>query len=258
MPRRWLVETGATGAEKERAMREGVRKEEIRRPKPVESPVTIEVDDGIAWVSLDDGKVNALSTPRLHEIQTALDQAERADAVVVLRGREGIFQRGLDATIEMLRAGAQLVLRLLAFPRPVLVVCTGHAYPAGAFLMLAADVRIGLAGDYRIGLNETAIGITVPRFAIELTRHRLTPAGFALLPSASMFGPEEARSLGYLDRVCAGNRLEAEVRAEAERLRSLDRASFVATKSRVHERAIAAIAEAVEDELRVDSGASTL
>ena len=43
----------------------------------------------------------------------------------------------------MVRAGAQLVARLLAFPRPVLTVCTGHAYPMGAFLMLAADVRLG-------------------------------------------------------------------------------------------------------------------
>lgn len=245
-------------------MREGVR-EETAHPasgETAETAVSIGIEDGIAWITLDDGKVNALSTQRLGEIQAALDQAERADAVVVLRGREGVFsagfdlptfQRGLDATVEMLRAGAQLILRLLAFPRPVLVVCTGHAYPAGAFLMLAADVRLGLAGDHRIGLNEPAIGITVPRFAIELTRHRLTPAGFALIPSASMFDPEEARRLGYLDRVCTADVLEAEVYTEAERLRGLDPASFAATKLRVHERAIAAIAEAVEAELQMDS-----
>lgn len=243
-------------------MREGVR-EGIAHPAPAAPAVTIGIQEGIAWITLDDGKVNALSTLRLGEIQAALDQAERADAVVVLRGRRGVFsagfdlptfQRGLDATVEMLRAGAQLVLRLLAFPRPVLVVCTGHAYPAGAFLMLAADVRLAVAGDHRIGLNETAIGLTVPRFALELTRHRLTPSGFALIQSAQMFGPEEARRLGYLDRVCTADALEAEVRGEAERLRDLDRASFMATKSRVHDRAIAAIAEAVEAELQTESG----
>jgi len=250
-------------------MREGVRKE-VAQPVRVPSEpsaVTIEIEEGIAWITLDDGKVNALSTPRLGEIQAALDEAERADAVVVLRGRRGVFsagfdlptfQRGLDATVEMLRAGAQLILRLLAFPRPVLAVCTGHAYPAGAFLMLAADVRLGLAGDHRIGLNETAIGLTVPRFAIELTRHRLTPSGFALIPSAQMFGPEEACRLGYLDRVCTADALEAEVRAEAERLRGLDQASFAATKSRIHERAIAAITEAVDAELRTDPEPSAL
>ncbi len=82
----------------------------------------------------------------------------------------------------MLRAGAELILRLLALPRPVLGVCTGHAYPMGAFLMLSADVRFAVAGEWRIGMNEVAIGLTVPGFAVELARHRLTPAGFERSP----------------------------------------------------------------------------
>ena len=99
------------------------------------------------------------------------------------------FERGLAAGVAMVRAGAELVLRLLAFPQPVLTVCTGHAYPAGAFLMLAADVRLGAAGPWRIGMNEVAIALTVPNFAVELARHRLTPPGFARITSAAMFAP---------------------------------------------------------------------
>ncbi|HVH16883.1 MAG TPA: crotonase/enoyl-CoA hydratase family protein, partial [Myxococcota bacterium] len=138
------------------------------------------IEDGIAWIELDDGKVNALSPEMIDELGLALDAAERAGALAVLRGREGIFsagfdlktfQRGAAAGVAMVRAGAELVLRLLAFPRPVLTVCTGHAYPAGAFLMLAADVRLGTTGPWKIGMNETAIGLTVPKFAIELARH---------------------------------------------------------------------------------------
>ncbi len=221
--------------------------------------VEIEIADGIAWVVLDDGRVNALSIERMAEIHVALDAAERAGAVVVLRGRTGIFsagfdlqtfQRGLEATVEMLRAGAGLVTRLLALPRPVLSVCTGHAYPAGAFLLLASDVRLALAGEFRIGLNETAIGLTVPHFVLELTRHRLTPPGFARIASAQMCDPEEAARLGYVDRVYGADALDAAVRAEAERLRGLDAASFTATKARIHERAIAAIEAAVAAELR--------
>lgn len=220
--------------------------------------VRLEIQDGIANVTIDDGKVNALSIERIGEIEAALDEAEKAGAVVILRGRDGVlsagfdlatFRRGLDATIEMLRTGAQLVERLLAFPRPVLTVCTGHAYPAGAFLMLAADVRLARAGDFRIGLNETAIGLTVPRFAIELARHRLTPPGFAAVQSARMFDPEEARLLGYVDRVLDADALDTAARLEAERLRGLDAPSFAATKARVHERALAAIGAAIDEEL---------
>ncbi len=216
------------------------------------------IEGGIAWLALDDGKVNALSAERIDEIGQALDAAERAKAVTVLTGREGIFsagfdlrtfQRGSDAGVAMVRAGAELVLRLLRFPQPVLTVCTGHAYPAGAFLMLAADVRFGVAGPWRIGMNEVAIAMTVPKFAVELARHRLTAPGFARITTAAMFGPEEAQRLGYLDRVLDPAELVGAVREEAARLLALDGASFAATKARINERAIRAIREALDEEL---------
>jgi len=219
----------------------------------------VRIEDGVARITMDDGKVNAMSTEMLREIGAGLDAAERAGAVTVLAGREGIFSAGFDlstfkrgfaATVEMLRAGAQLIERLLSFPHPVLTVCTGHAYPMGAFLMLSADVRLGIAGPWRIGMNETAIGLTVPKFAIELARHRLTPPGFAQIPAAAMFAPEDARRLGYLDRVLDVDAIDAAVREEASRLCTLDRPSFAATKARINERALAAIRAAVEAEIR--------
>jgi len=223
----------------------------------------VEIEGGIAWITLDDGKVNALSTEMLAEIGEALDAAESAGAVAVLRGREGIFSAGFDlgtfklgpaATLEMLRAGAQLILRLLAFPLPVLTVCTGHAYPAGAFLMLSADARLGASGPWKIGMNEVAIQLTVPKFAVELARHRLTPAGFARISTAAMFAPEEAMRHGYLDRVLDAEQLAGAAREEASRLRALHMPSFVATKSRCNERALLAIHAAVDEELRGAGG----
>jgi len=184
---------------------------------------------------------------------------------VVLRGREGIFSadfdlptfaRGREAGVEMVRAGAQLIERLLAFPRPVVTVCTGHAYPMGAFLMLSADVRFALAGPWRIGMNEVAIGLTVPRFALELARHRLTPPGFARITTAPMFGPEEALRLGYLDRVVDADGLDAAVQEELLRLARLDMPSYAATKARINASALAAIRAALEAELREVSGSS--
>jgi enoyl-CoA hydratase len=219
----------------------------------------VESADGIAWITLDDGKVNALSGALIAEIDDALDAAERAGAVAVLSGRAGIFsagfdlrtfERGPEAGVAMVRAGAELVARLLAFPRPVLTVCTGHAYPAGAFLLLASDVRFGVAGPWRIGLNETAIGMTVPKFAVELARHRLTPPGFARIPSAVMLAPEEALRAGYLDRVLAADELAVAAQEEARRLRALDMPSFAATKALSNERVLHAVRAALDEELR--------
>jgi len=118
-------------------------------------------------------------------LECAFDRAEDEGAVVLLRGRPGMFSGGYDMAMfsrasgdEMLRTirhGGELVTRLLAFPRPVVVACTGHAVAQGAFLMLAADVRIGARGPFQIGLNEVAIGLPVPWYGIELARMRLSP-----------------------------------------------------------------------------------
>jgi enoyl-CoA hydratase len=225
----------------------------------------VRIEDGIAWIAIDDGKVNALSKEMIGEIGGALDAAESAGAVTVLSGREGIFsagfdlptfKRGPDAGVEMVRAGAGLIERLLAFPHPVLTVCTGHAYPMGAFLMLSADVRLGVAGPWRIGMNEVAIGLTVPKFAVELARHRLTPPGFVRITTAPMFAPEEALRLGYLDRVLDADQLAGAVEEEASRLRALDMPSFAATKARINERALHAVRAAANEEIRsADPGA---
>ena len=107
--------------------------------------------------------------------------------MVVLQGRPGCFSAGFDlqtlaghrrTAFTLLRLGASLAERILSFPAPVVVACTGHAFPAGAFLLMAADTRLGADGPFRLGLNEVRIGLTLPWFAIVLARHRLTPAHF--------------------------------------------------------------------------------
>jgi Enoyl-CoA hydratase/isomerase len=127
--------------------------------------VTYEKSAGVATVSMDDGKVNVMSTAMLRELTTAFERAEKDGVIVILTSaRQGIFSAGFDTKIlarrdpqevfEMIRLGAELAAGVLAFPRPVVAACPGHAYPMGAFLLLASDIRIGADGPYRIGLNE--------------------------------------------------------------------------------------------------------
>jgi len=225
--------------------------------------VGVGIRDGVAHITLDDGKVNAMSTAMLEDIGEALEAAEAAGAIAVLYGREGIFSAGFDfatfargpeAAVEMVEAGARLVERVLRLPLPVVTVCTGHAYPMGAFLLLAADVRIGVDGPWRIGLNEVAIGLTVPRFAIELARHRLSAPGLARVSTAPLFGPAEALRHGFLDRVVAAAELDEAVRGEVERLRGLHLDHFAPTKARVNEPVAEAVAAALEAELAAARG----
>lgn len=220
--------------------------------------VRYELSDGIATIAMDDGKVNAMSIAMLRALHGAFDRAEADRCVVLLTGREGIFSAGFDltaftrgreATLEMLRSGALLAHRVLAFPTPVVTACAGHAYPMGAFLMLSADLRFGAAGPFRIGLNEVAIGLTLPWFAIEITRQRLTPAYFQRSVTAAMYPPEEAAVAGFLDHVVPPDELAARSREAAIALGKLDMKAHAESKLRLRAQALDALRAAIDSEL---------
>ncbi len=223
--------------------------------------VSYELADRIATITMDDGKVNVFSIPMLKALHAAFDRAESDQAVVILTGRPGyfsagfdlkVFQQDRDPILEMLTLGARMAERILTFPTPVVAACTGHGYPAGAFLMLASDVRIGIQGPYAIGLNEVRIGLTVPWFAIELARHRLLPAWFdRCVNTSTMCSPDDAVTAGFMDRVVDAGELGAASREAAEELTQLDPTAYVGTKLRVRGRAIKALRAGIESELTV-------
>jgi enoyl-CoA hydratase len=225
--------------------------------------VTYRLDDRIATITMDDGKVNALSVAMLRELHEALDRAERDGAVVIMEGRDGYFSAGFDLKVfaggdvehalEMLKLGARLAERIFGFQTPVLIASAGHTVAAGAFLLLAADVRIGTEGAFRVGLNEVQIGLTVPWFVIELARRRLHPGHFPrAVIDAAVYTPQQAIEVGYFDHVVPADELHAASRREAERLAGLDRAAHAATKLRARGDALAAIHEAIETEITAE------
>jgi enoyl-CoA hydratase len=232
-------------------------------------PVRYELDGRIATITMDDGKVNAFSIPMLQAIHAAFDRAEQDGAVVLLTGRENYFSAGfdlkvfaggeVDRVVEMLKLGATLAERILAFPAPVVVACNGHAVAAGSFPLLTADLRIGTRGDFWIGLNEVKIGLTAPWFAIELARQRLQPAVFSrAVVNAVMYAPDEAVSAGFLDRAVEVGELRAAGLDGAAELAELNVAAHAATKLRARASALTAVRSAIEAELSVEglSGSS--
>jgi enoyl-CoA hydratase len=220
----------------------------------VTSLVNYTREGAIATLTMDDGKVNVLSPQMLDELGAALDAAEADAGVVVLTGREGRFSGGFDLTvlrgggtaaISMLDAGFGLAERLLRFPKPVVVACNGHAIAMAAFLLNSADYRVGAAGAYRVTANEVALGLTMPRAAVEICRQRLAPAHLHRAVSlAEVFSPTGALEAGFLDEVVEPAELAAVARGRAELMLTLDPAAHAATKLRTREQTLAALAAA--------------
>src|SRR5258708_1635104 len=218
--------------------------------------VGYESGDSIARITMDDGKVNVLSSAMLGALNDALDRAERDGVVVVISGRQGVFSAGFDLAVlraggpkatQVVRAGLELAERVLSFPTPVLIGCTGHAVAMGVFLLLSGDYRVGVTGSYKLTANEVAIGLTMPRTAVEICRQRLSPAHFNRATTlAEVFSPAEAVQAGFLDRVVSEDAFVQSTEGIAVELARLDMVSHAATKQRTRATALAAIHEAIE------------
>ena len=198
------------------------------------------LDEKVAVIEMDDGKVNAISRSMIDALNRALDRAEKEAKAIVLCGRTGRFSGGFDlgamrAGAEQARAlvggGAELALRLYAFPLPVVIACTGHAIAMGAVLLLSGDTRLGAEGAFKIGLNEVSIGLALPPFALRLAEARLSKRHLVRATlEAEIYAPSRAVDAGFLDRVTSPEGLAVEALAEANRLAALDPLAFQATK----------------------------
>jgi enoyl-CoA hydratase/carnithine racemase len=215
--------------------------------------------DKYTLIQMDDGKANALGFEMLAQLDSALDQAEEAGKVAIICGRPGKFSAGFDlgvmgeggdGMLKLLRSGSTISRRLLAFPTPVILAVSGHAIAMGALLTLSADYRIGVHGTYKIGLNEVAIGMTLPYFGIELARERLARTHFAsAVTMAKLYDSVGAVEAGFLDEVVSEEDLVERAIAKAEQLAELDMEAHKNTKARTRETFMAALEDAVKKEL---------
>lgn len=216
-----------------------------------DSLVRYQFDGQVATLTMDDGKRNALSPAMLRALNDSIDQAERDGAMIVLTGRPDTFSAGFDlkvlgaggsAAVSMLRSGFAMTERLLSYPLPVIAASTGHALAMGLFLVLCADYRLGVQGDYKYAANEVAIGLTMPRVAAEVLRMRLTPAEFQRASILAMtYSPEEARSAGMLDELVSSDELMHRVYAAATQFEKLDKRAHHQTKLRLREKTLSGI-----------------
>jgi enoyl-CoA hydratase len=205
------------------------------------NPVTYSRSGDVAILTMDDGKANALAPVMSEGLSAGLDRAANDAKAVIIRGRPGVLCGGYDLKIirgedaalrdHMRSLGTALLLRLYLSPQPIVFACTGHAVAAGALLLLTGDRRIGTDGDFKVGLNEVAIGLPLPSMGLELARDRLIPGALQQAAvMAKLYRPADAAVAGYLDETVAADDLDAKALEVAQQLAELDAAAFAQTK----------------------------
>ncbi len=218
--------------------------------------VAYDFDDGVATLTLNNGKVNALSPAVFDALNQAFDRAEQDRAVVILTGQPGILSGGYDlkvmtaspeAAIALVTTGSTFTRRMLAHPFPIVVACPGHAIAKGAFLLLSADYRIGTEGAFNIGLNEVQIGMTMHHSGIEVARDRLTkPAFHRSVINGEIFNPKAALEAGFLDRIVPAGELMAVAKATAAQLKKLNMTAHKNTKLKARKTLLETLDRAIE------------
>ena len=220
--------------------------------------VSYHLEDGIATLTLDNGKVNAISPEVIEAFHSALDRAVADGAIVIITGTPGMFSGGYDLkvmtsgpqnAIALVAAGSGLARRMLAHPFPIISACTGHAVAKGAFILLSSDYRVGSDGPFRIGLNEVQIGMTMHHVGIELARDRLRRSYFnRSVINAEMFDPQEALKAGFLDAVVGPDEVMAAAMAMAEQMKKLDMTAHANTKVKARRAFLETLDRAIEED----------
>jgi len=226
-----------------------------------------EREGGVRLLTLDRPPANAITPGLLNDLAGALDAAREDDAVraVVLTGAGRFFSAGLDIRggIDFQAAAAgsgpaspflplrTAILKLLGMPKPTICMLGGHAIAGGLILALACDYRLGLDGEYRIGLNEVEIGASFPRAAFEIVRLRLThQQASELLLGAAIYPASQAVRLGVVDELLPADRFEATVMRRAARLGAFPREAYAHTKLALVAEALGRIESESEEEAR--------
>ncbi len=171
--------------------------------------IRTEERNGVRLLRMELGSGNALGPTAVQAIANALDGEQRA---TVITGEGGIFSAGLNLvevgafTREELSAFVEdfsvLMTRALTTRYPLVAAVNGHAVAGGCVLAMACDRRIGTRGDFKVGMNEIAIGLTLPAVVTEILRDKLASAqARRVILGGALYDPDKAEQVGLLDAV---------------------------------------------------------
>ena len=205
-----------------------------------------ELVDGVAQITMDDGKANAMDWAFFEEIGETLDRSEKEGAkVLIITGRPDFFSGGLDLNLVPILSPRELnrfaetfartMLRIFSLSVPTIAACPGHAVAGGAILAFSCDLRLIVDGPYLIQLNEMVIGIPMPSWLLLLLRSAI-PQQWQMeaLLHARDYSPSEAVEQGMFHGLYGNvEGVMAEARARSEKLKTLNLQAYYTTKKRM-------------------------
>ena len=201
------------------------------------------VEDGLATITMRNGKVNAINELMLGELETCFRSLEADPAVgaVIWTGQGKFFSFGFDVPAlfnypkksfsQFAEKFCALCSYLFLYPKPVVGALNGHAIAGGCVLALACDYRVMVSKKAKIGLNAIRFGSSLPACSVEMLRYWAGERNAQLiLQTGDLFMAEEGCERHLVEEVCPSERLMEVVRAEALTLAEKNAAVFETIK----------------------------
>ncbi|MEZ5312837.1 MAG: enoyl-CoA hydratase/isomerase family protein [Thermoanaerobaculia bacterium] len=186
---------------------------------------------------------NALNPDLIELLADAVEAAPHAARrALVISGRPGMFSGGLDVPelLTLDEAGMEQTLRdffrlmrnLATSPIPIVAAITGHAPAGGAVISIFCDVRVMAEGDYRIGLNEVQVGLSLPEVIHTALRHVVGERHAERLGVGGLLGPaSEALRIGLVDELVPEEKVVERAIAPARDLIKLPPRAMATTRA---------------------------
>ena len=202
--------------------------------------------------------VNALSPDLIAALRDAVEEGALQSEAIVLSGAPGIFSGGLDVPLlarldrasmsEVVRDFFALMRALAAAPVPLAAAITGHSPAGGAVLALFCDHRVMSEGDFRIGLNEVQVGLTVPAPILLALRERVgARVAERLAVAGRMIPAAEALAVGFVDELAPPLEVVGRAVAWCRGLLALPRGPMLRTREHFRAGVVAGFDELEEE-----------
>ena len=227
--------------------------------------VAYELDaDRVAHVRMDDGKANALGDESCAGLRDAIARAADDGAgALAIWGRPGMFSGGIDlgiikstdaeARLASLVGIAHTLLAVWTAPIPTIAVVTGHAIAGGAILSMACDYRIVADGPFKLGVNETALGMVFPTWAVTVIDAGIRPeCRNEVMLLGRLFDPEGAVRVGIAHEVVAVDELDAAVARIGAEMVALRTRAYAGNKHMLRSAAAEHSASLVREQMGAD------
>jgi cyclohexa-1,5-dienecarbonyl-CoA hydratase len=204
--------------------------------------VLVEVDEGVATLTLDRPPVNVIHIAMLAQMQSVLESLSQDESirVLVLRANGKLFSAGVDVADhtaekvgEMIPLVDRVCQRLADFPVPTIGVVQGAALGGGCELVICCDMAV-MAEKAKIGQPEIQLAVFAPVAAMRLPFLVGYPAAADLLFTGRSLTAQEALKMGLVNAVVPAEQLDEWVQGKAAQMTGLSRSALALCKKALH------------------------